>query len=74
MERPKPELWPCALSRIGVGLATLMPRMTDRAMVKMLPRRMRENSAKAMEEEAGSPRPSESVKRETPQGVSVPPR
>ena len=39
MERPKPELWPHALSRVGLGMATLMPRMTDRAMRKMVPRR-----------------------------------
>lgn len=30
--RPRPEVWPFRPARIGVGLATLMPRITDRAM------------------------------------------
>lgn len=32
IRRPRPELWPFAPARIGLGLAALMPRITDRAM------------------------------------------
>jgi hypothetical protein len=32
IRRPRPEVWPFRPARIGLGLAALMPRITDRAM------------------------------------------
>jgi short-subunit dehydrogenase len=38
IERPKPEVWPFRLARIGLGFAALFPRMTDRALSRRGPR------------------------------------
>lgn len=38
MKRPKPELWPKPLSRLGLSFATMFPRMTDLAIARMLNR------------------------------------
>lgn len=34
IRRPKPEVWPLAVSRLGLGFAALMPRLTDHFVAK----------------------------------------
>ena len=34
IRRPRPEVWPMRPSRLGLGLATLMPRLTDHFVAK----------------------------------------
>jgi hypothetical protein len=34
IRRPKPEVWPMGLSRLGLGFAALMPRLTDHFVAK----------------------------------------
>ncbi|NNM85058.1 MAG: SDR family oxidoreductase [Phycisphaerales bacterium] len=38
-ERPKPELWPFAPSRLALVFSSALPRLTDHMMAKMLPSR-----------------------------------
>lgn len=45
MERPKPEVWPFALARFALSLATLCPRLTDRIMEQMRSEIEQENRA-----------------------------
>ncbi len=37
IEHPKPEVWPFRLARLGLGLAALLPRLTDRALSRRGP-------------------------------------
>jgi short-subunit dehydrogenase len=39
MKHPKPELWPHGLTRIGIVLAILMPRLADRSLAKSMSQR-----------------------------------
>jgi short-subunit dehydrogenase len=34
IRRPKPEVWPLAISRLGLGFAALMPRLTDHFLAR----------------------------------------
>lgn len=41
MEHPRPELWPMPFTHLGLSLATIFNKSTDNAMLKMLPRRLK---------------------------------
>jgi short-subunit dehydrogenase len=34
MQKPRPEVWPMAISRLGLGIAALVPRLTDHFVAK----------------------------------------
>lgn len=55
MARPKPELWPHSLSRLGLSFATMFPRMTDKAMLKLMPRRRGETQPGVSQVAQGTP-------------------
>lgn len=38
IEHPKPEVWPFRIARLGLGLAALLPRLTDKALSRRGPK------------------------------------